>query len=84
MVENDCLMVGWVRNFENYYIFWSNRWVFYFVISSKNNVMFVWKLFKIILLRFVLIINIISDKCLLIVLNYNYIIENFFFFIVIN
>lgn len=84
MVENDCLMVGWVRNFENYYIFWSSRWVFYFVISSKNNFMFVWKLFKIILLRFVLIINIISDKCLLIVLNYNYIIENFFFFIVIN
>lgn len=75
MVENDCLMVGWVRNFENYYIFWSNRWVFYFVISSKNNVMFVWKLFKIILLRFVLI-NIIIDKCFLIVLvlNYNYII----------
>lgn len=75
MVENDCLMVVWVRNFENYYIFWSNRWVFYFVISSKNNVMFVWKLFKIILLRFVLI-NIIIDKCFLIVLvlNYNYII----------
>lgn len=73
MVENDCLMVGWVRNFENYYIFWSNRWVFNFVISSKNNVMIVWKFFKIILLGFVLI-NLISDKCLLIILNYNYII----------
>lgn len=64
--------------------FWSNRWVSHSAISSKNNAMSAWKSFKIILLRFASIINIISDKCPLIALNYNYTIENLLFFIVIN